>query len=129
MEKALKIMNGMKSRKVELAAKAEPIKVELSSISEMNEVASKAEQLANQIAPLTKIFNDAFFAVDKAEKLIAEADKLYRDGSSKGNEFFSKVESIGLVARNFKEYTNMFDTMNNMAQRMGALETLAKKYR
>lgn len=107
----------------------EPNKVELSSISELNQVASKAEQLANQIAPLTKIFNEASFAVDKAEKLIAEANKLYRDGSSKGDEFFTKVESLGFVARNFKEYTNMFDAMNSMIQRIDALETLAKKYR
>lgn len=112
-----------------LAAKAEPIKVELSSISEMNQVASKAEQLANQIAPLTKIFNEASFAVDKAEKLIAEANKLYSDGTSVGYAFGSKAEDLGLNPRQYKEYTNMFDAMNNMAQRMGALETLAKKYR
>ena len=108
---------------------AEVIKVELSTLNEMIQVAAKAEQLANEIAPLTKIFNDASFAADKAEKLIAEANKLYRDGSSKGDEFFSKVESLGFVARNFKEYTNMFDAMNSMAQRIGALESLAKKYR
>lgn len=107
----------------------EPNKVELSSISEMNQVASKAEQLANQIAPLTKIFNEASFAVDKAEKLIAEANKLYSDGTSVGYAFGSKVEDLGLNPRQYKEYTNMFDAMNNMAQRISALETLAKKYR
>lgn len=108
---------------------AESNKVELSSISEMNQVASKAEQLANQIAPLTKIFNEASFAVDKAEKLIAEANKLYSDGTSVGYAFGSKVEDLGLNPRQYKEYTNMFDAMNNMAQRISALETLAKKYR
>lgn len=108
---------------------AESNKIELSSISEMNQVASKAEQLANQIAPLTKIFNEASFAVDKAEKLIAEANKLYSDGTSIGYAFGSKVEDLGLNPRQYKEYTNMFDAMNNMAQRIGALETLAKKYR
>ncbi len=117
------------SKIAKIGEEVRTMKVELSTISEMNQVASKAEQLANQIAPLTKIFNEASFAADKAEKLIAEANKLYSEGSFKGNEFFSKVESLGFTARNFKEYTNMFDAMNSMAQRIGALETLVKKHR
>ena len=105
------------------------MKVELSSISEMNQVASKAEQLANQAIPLVKIFNEISFAVDKAERLIAEANKLYSDGTSIGYAFGSKVEDLGLNPRQTKEYTNMFDVMNNMQQRISGLETLAKKHR
>ena len=105
------------------------IKVELSSISEMTQVAAKAEQLANQAIPLVKIFNEISFAVDKAEILISEANKLYSDGTSIGYAFGSKVEDLGFTPRNFKEYTNMFDAMNDMAQRIGGLESLAKKYR
>jgi uncharacterized protein with ACT and thioredoxin-like domain len=105
------------------------MKVELSSISEMTQVAAKAEQLANQAIPLVKIFNEISFAVDKAERLIAESNKLYREGSVKGTEFASKVEDLGFNPRQTKEYTNMFDAMNSMAQRIGGLESLAKKHR
>jgi hypothetical protein len=105
------------------------MKVELSSISEMNKIAAEAEQLANQAIPLAKIFNEISFAVDKFEKLFAESNKLYREGSLKGTEFASKVEDLGFNPRQTKEYSNMFDAMNDMAQRIGGLQSLAKKYR
>ena len=129
MERALKIMNGMTSRKVELAAKAEPIKVELSSISEMNKIASQAAELQKKAYPMINALNEIDFVVNRATQLISEANKLYQNGSSIGTAFASQVEDLGMNPRQNKNYTDMFNAMNDMAQVISGLESIAKKYR
>ena len=129
MERALKIMNGMTSRKVELAAKAEPIKVELSSISEMNKIASQAAELQKKAYPMINALNEIDFVVNRATQLISEANKLYQNGSSIGTAFASQVEDLGMTPRQNKNYTDMFNAMNDMAQVISGLESIAKKYR
>jgi hypothetical protein len=107
----------------------EPNKVELSSISEMNKIASQAAELQKKAYPMINALNEIDFVVNRATQLISEANKLYQNGSSTGTAFASQVEDLGMNPRQNKNYTDMFDAMNDMAQVIMGLETLAKKYR
>jgi hypothetical protein len=111
-----------------LASKAEPVKVELALVGEMNKIASQAAELQKQAYPMINALNEISFVLDKAIKLISEEKKLYQKGSSLGYEFASKAEDLGMNARDDKNYMNMFDAMNNMTQVMSGLESIAKKY-
>ena len=107
----------------------EPMKVELSLITEMNKIASQAAELQKQAYPMIKALNEISFVVDKAAQLISEERKLYEKGSSLGYEFASKAEDLGMNARGDKNYMNMFDAMNAMAEVVTNLENISKKYR
>ena len=107
----------------------EPMNVELSSISEMNKVASQAAELQKKAYPMINALNEIDFVVNKATQLISEANKLYQSGSSIGTAFASKVEDLGMNPRQNKNYTDMFDAMNDMARVISGLESIAKKYR
>jgi len=108
---------------------SESINVELSSISEMNKIASQAAELQKKAYPMIEAFNEIDFVVNRATQLISEANKLYQNGSSTGTAFASKAEDLGVSPRQNKNYTDMFDAMNDMARVISGLESLAKKYR
>lgn len=108
---------------------AESINVEFSSVSEMNKIASQAAELQKKAYPMIEALNEIDFVVNRATQLISEANKLYQSGSLTGTEFASKAEDLGMNPRENKNYTDMFDAMNEMARVISGLESIAKKYR